>query len=83
MADKGKKMDKLILFHGFNEEEARFLLRLIRNNLENNNDIAFCMSTETNLEWKLKDLVKDVTEEHAYMVALEEKHRQEREEQQS
>ncbi len=71
--------DKLILFHGFNEEEARFLLRLVKENLENSKDIAFCMSTETNLEWKLRDLVKDVTEEHAYMVALEEKNKKERE----
>lgn len=74
-----KKDSRLILFHGFNEEEARFLLRLIRANLEKNSDIAFCTTTEKNLEWKLKDLIKDVTEEHAYMVALEEKNKNERE----
>jgi hypothetical protein len=29
--------------------------------------VAFCMSTRNNLEWKVKDLLKDVTEEHEYM----------------
>ena len=81
MSDELKeKNGRLILFHGFNEEEARFLLRLVRENLENHSDIAFCMSTAKNMEWKLKELIKDVTEEHAYMVALEEQKKKDREE---
>ena len=81
MSDSSEeKNNRLILFHGFNEEEARFLLRLVKGNLENHSDIAFCMSTAKNMEWKLKDLIKDVTEEHAYMVAYEEQKKKERDE---
>ena len=29
------------------------------------------MTTENNLEWKIRDLIADVTEEHAYMMKME------------
>lgn len=63
--------EKLIMLHGFSQEEALGLLRMIKANQEDPREIAFCMTTETNMEWKIKDLIADVTEEHAYMLKME------------
>ena len=63
--------EKLIMLHGFSQEEALGILRMIKANQEDPKEIAFCMTTETNMEWKIKDLIADVTEEHAYMLKME------------
>ena len=63
--------EKLIMFHGFNQEEALGLLKMIKANLAEPREVAFCMTTENNLEWKIRDLIADVTEEHAYMIKME------------
>ena len=63
--------EKLIMFHGFNQEEALGLLKMIKANLADPREVAFCMSTETNLDWKLRELIADVTEEHTYMMKME------------
>jgi Domain of unknown function (DUF3783) len=63
--------DKLIMFHGFNQEEALGLLKMIKANLAEPREVAFCMTTENNLDWKIRDLIADVTEEHAYMMKME------------
>ena len=78
MAESEKKKGRVVVFHGFSEEESRTLLRLIRENMEDGRGIAFCMSTPVNLEWKLKDLFEDVSEEHEYMIDFEEKRKKER-----
>lgn len=63
--------EKLIMLHGFSQEEALGLLRMIKANQEDPRSVAFCMTTETNMDWKIKDLIADVTEEHAYMMKME------------
>ena len=67
--------DKLIMFHGFNQEEALGLLKMIKANLPDPREVAFCMTTEKNLAWKIRDLIADVTEEHAYMIKMEDERR--------
>lgn len=60
---------KIVFLHGCTDEEIRGLLKATRAALgpERYREFAFCTSTPTNLEWKLKDLVADVWEEHEYM----------------
>ena len=55
---------KIVVLHGFTPEEAMAAMRAIKGALPGAADAAFAMSTETNLEWKLKDLVAHVSEEH-------------------
>ena len=58
---------KVIFMHGFSQEEMSRIMRGVRSVVEEPGAVAFCMSTERNLEWKVGDLIKDVTEEHDYL----------------
>lgn len=60
---------KVILLHGCSSEEIHTILGALRNTFGNEKyrDYAFCTSTPTNMDWKLKDLMDDVWEEHEYM----------------
>ena len=70
--------EKLIMFNGFEQEEVVSLMRLIKANVQVPREIAFCMTTRQNAEWKVRDLIADVTEEHAYMLKMEEERAEER-----
>jgi len=61
------KTGKVIIMHGLTQEEAVTAMRAIKNSLGVKNEIAFAMSTETNLEWKLSYLLEHVLEEHEQM----------------
>ncbi len=63
--------EKLVMFHGFEQEEVLGLMRLIKANVAAPREIAFCMTTEQNADWKIRDLIADVTEEHSYMMKME------------
>ena len=53
--------------HGFSEEEISRIMRGVRSVVADPSSVAFCMSTEKNVEWQVKALLADVTEEHEYM----------------
>ncbi|MBL8966075.1 MAG: DUF3783 domain-containing protein [Spirochaetaceae bacterium] len=55
---------KIVVLHGFDPEEARAVMRAVKAALPSAADAAFAMSTPTNLEWKLADLLEHVGEEH-------------------
>jgi hypothetical protein len=55
---------KIVVLHGFSPEEAIIAVRALKSALPSAADAAFATSTATNLEWKLKDLVQHVAEEH-------------------
>jgi len=55
---------KVIVLHGFDPEEALAALRALKAALPSAVDAAFATTTETNLEWKLKDLLEHVSDEH-------------------
>ncbi len=42
-------------------------MRGVRSVVSDPRSVAFCTSTPKNLEWKVKDLITDVVEEHRYM----------------
>jgi len=56
--------DKLILFHGLSPAEAQAAMRAVKAALNAEAGIAFAMTTETNRQWKVDDLIEHVLEEH-------------------
>jgi hypothetical protein len=55
---------KVVVLHGFSPEETVAAMRALKAALPSAADAAFATSTETNLGWKLADLVEHVSEEH-------------------
>jgi hypothetical protein len=58
---------KVIFMHGLSQDEALAAMRAVKAALKGAQDIAFSMSTPTNLEWKVSELVEEVGREHAMM----------------
>jgi hypothetical protein len=58
---------KFILLHGFSREELSAVMRAARSAVKDPADIAFAVTTEANADWKVRDLVREVTQEHEYM----------------
>lgn len=56
--------DKLVLFHGLSPAEAQAAMRAVKAALSTETGIAFAMTTDTNRQWKVEDLVEHVLEEH-------------------
>ena len=67
---------KLIIMHGFEKDKVFEIMRIIKASVENPSEIAFSMSTPVNLDWKLKDIISDVREDHAYFMEMERKKRE-------
>jgi hypothetical protein len=59
--------NRVIVLHGFTQEEAVAAMRLLKSGMDSAKDAAFAMTTPTNLEWKLADLLEHVLEEHEGM----------------
>ena len=58
---------KVILLHGFSTDEAVAAMRAIKAALPAARDAAFATTTETNLSWKVSELIGHVSEEHEAM----------------
>lgn len=69
---------KVIIMHGFEKEKVFEIMRTIKASVENPAEIAFSMSTPVNLEWKLKDIISDVREDHAYFMEMERRKKEEK-----
>jgi lysophospholipid acyltransferase (LPLAT)-like uncharacterized protein len=74
MDDDYKKLDdstivkgeKIIVFHGFSKKQLNKVIEAIKKVSEGEN-IIMAVSTPTSLEWKLKELIEELTKEHEYM----------------
>jgi hypothetical protein len=55
---------KIVVLHGFTQDETIAAMRAIKAALPSAHDAAFATTTETNLGWKLGDLIAHVGEEH-------------------
>jgi 3-deoxy-D-manno-octulosonic-acid transferase len=60
--------EKVVMLHGLSKDEVLTVMRLIKEQMNDPKDVAFCMTTPTNLDWTVKDVIKDVWEEHQYMI---------------
>lgn len=59
--------ERMILIHGFSREDTMKILRAVKGSLDDPAGIAFSVTTDTNREWKVGDLIQEVREEHEYM----------------
>jgi hypothetical protein len=61
----------VVLLHGFSNEQALVLMRAAKKAAAETGldpaSIAFAMTTPTNVEWKVADLLTEVADEHDYM----------------
>ncbi|WP_422477728.1 DUF3783 domain-containing protein [Pleomorphochaeta sp. DL1XJH-081] len=62
-----KPTEKVVILHGFTNEQIFAVLRAVKREIGTTEDVAFATTTAHSLEMKLKEVVKDVSEEHAYM----------------
>ncbi len=58
--------ERVVIMHGFEKEKVFEIMRAVKASVDNPSEIAFSVSTPTNLEWKLKDIISDVREDHTY-----------------
>ncbi len=59
-------MSKVVIFHGLTDEEAAKFMRLIKQNTSEPKEFIFAVTTEHSLNWKVKDLIAELEEEHSY-----------------
>ncbi|MDC7126229.1 MAG: DUF3783 domain-containing protein [Spirochaetales bacterium] len=64
--------DKFIFINGFSQKETMEIIKAVKSITDKPGDIAFAMGTETNRNWVVKDLIKEVREEHEYMTKKQE-----------
>ncbi len=60
---------KVVLLHGFTQSEISLILKAVKSVVENPQDIAFAMTTPTNMGWRIRDFVADVRGDHEYLRA--------------
>ncbi len=65
--------EKVIYLHGFEKDDLFKVIKAIKAAVDNPGEIAFSTSTPTNLEWKIKDKVTEVMEDHAFFKEQEKK----------
>ncbi|QQO10494.1 DUF3783 domain-containing protein [Breznakiella homolactica] len=61
----------VVFLHGFENEELLTVVRAVKKALaeagEDPGAVAFASSTPNNIDWTVKDLIREVREEHDYM----------------
>jgi hypothetical protein len=66
----GVNPDPVVLLHGFNDEALMAAVRAVKAAAAeagmDGENIAFTTSTPTNLEWKMKALIREVRKEHSH-----------------
>jgi hypothetical protein len=55
---------KVVLLHGFTDEEARAVMGAVKSLVLPAGSVAFAMSTPTNVGWRVGELLAHVSEEH-------------------
>jgi len=55
---------KVVILHGFTPEETLAAMRALKAALPSASAAAFAATTETNLDWKVGELIEHISEEH-------------------
>jgi hypothetical protein len=58
--------EKIVLLHGFDQEDVLVIMRAVKAALPAAREAAFATTTPSNLEWKVSDLLEHIAEEHAW-----------------
>jgi hypothetical protein len=64
-ADPGD--ERVVMIHGFSREETVMVMRAVKSAVQDPAGVAFTTTTPTNMEWRVKELIGEVREEHEYM----------------
>ena len=59
--------ERMVLIHGFSRDETIAVMRAAKTAVSDPQGVAFTTSTPSNLDWKLRDLIVEVREEHEFM----------------
>jgi len=65
--EEEKKDERMVLLHGFNNQEAVAIMRAVKSVIEDPQGVAFSVTTPTNIQWQVGQLIREVREEHEYM----------------
>lgn len=57
----------VVILHGFTKEQIFAVMHAIKRELGSSADVAFAMTTPHSLQMKLGDVVKDISQDHAYL----------------
>ncbi len=63
---KEKMNEKVIIFHGFTGEELEILIKILKKDFPKYKDTILATTTETSLNWKVKELINELIEEREY-----------------
>jgi len=58
---------RAVIMYGMTKEEALAIMRAVKSVGPSMHEVAFAMSTETNIQWPLGQLVAELSEEHRMM----------------
>jgi len=61
-----EESQKTVILHGFSQEEALAVMRLVKGASSDPAGLIFAMTTEQSLERPLKQTLADLAEEHGY-----------------
>lgn len=59
--------NRVILMNGFSQPEIIQIMRTIKSMYEDPQNLIFVTTTKSNLDFKLRDLIHDVSEDHEYL----------------
>ncbi len=63
---KEKTNEKVIIFHGFTGEELETLIKILKKNFPKYKETILATTTETSMNWKVKELINELIEESEY-----------------
>ena len=67
MEQKEETTGKVVILHGFSNEQIYAILKAVKREIPDAEDVAFATTTVHSLQMRLQDVISDVTQEHAYM----------------
>lgn len=59
--------NKVIVMNGFSQQEILQIMRTVKALFDEPRDLIFATTTKTNLDFKLRDLIQDLSEDHEYL----------------
>jgi hypothetical protein len=59
--------NKVIILNGFENQEIDMIMRSVKALYPPPRDLIFAKTTETSLQMKLADLIRDISEDHEYL----------------
>jgi hypothetical protein len=58
---------RAIVMYGMSNQQALAVMQAVKNSGSEMHDVAFAMTTETNIDWPLHQLIFALSEEHTMM----------------